>query len=62
MQDAAYLTPDTLRHHLRQKLASVPIGAVKEDVYPFIRQLDQLDIWSTDYFLSLAEKMAIAAK
>lgn len=62
VQDAADLTPDTLRLQLRQKLVSVPIGMVKEDVYPFVHQQDQLDIWSTDYFLSLAQKMTIAAK
>lgn len=62
VQDAAALTPDALRLMLRQKLASVPISSVKEDVYPFVRRADQLDIWSTDYFLSLADKMAIAAE
>lgn len=60
--DAADLTPNSLRVQLRQKIASVPIGTVKEDVYPFVHQPDQLDIWTTDYFLSLAEKMSIAAR
>ena len=39
---------------LRQRLASTDINTVKADVVPFIRHPKELDIWSNDYFLQLA--------
>lgn len=39
---------------LRQRLASTDINMVKADVVPFIRHPRELDIWSNDYFLQLA--------
>lgn len=42
---------------LRAKLATSNIGNVKQDVLPYIsdQQHGELDIWSNDYFLQLAE-------
>ncbi len=40
---------------LRERLATVDIGQVKADVLPFVRNPRELDIWSNDYFLRLAE-------
>ena len=39
---------------LRQRLASTDINMVKADVVPFIRHPKELDIWSNNYFLQLA--------
>ena len=39
---------------LRQRLASTDINMVKADVVSFIRHPKELDIWSNDYFLQLA--------
>ena len=39
---------------LRQRLGSADINMVKADVMPFIRQPKELDIWSNEYFLQLA--------
>ena len=39
---------------LRQRLASTDINMVKADAVPFIRHPKELDIWSNDYFLQLA--------
>lgn len=39
---------------LHQRLASTDINMVKADVVPFIRHPKELDIWSNDYFLQLA--------
>lgn len=39
---------------LRQRLTSTNINMVKADVLPFIRQPEELDIWSNEYFLQLA--------
>lgn len=51
------LTPDRFAELLRSRLSSVPIEQVKADVLPFVRHPADLDIWSTDYFLRLAERM-----
>ncbi len=45
---------------LKDKLASADIRKVKEDVLPFLRNAKELDIWSNDYFLSLAEMIRFA--
>lgn len=39
---------------LKERLASTDIKLVKEDVLPFVRNPQELDIWSNDYFLQLA--------
>ena len=40
---------------LKEKLASANISQVKNDVLPFVRNPIELDIWSNDYFLQLAD-------
>lgn len=40
---------------LKEKLASANISQVKNDVLPFVRNPKELDIWSNDYFLQLAD-------
>ena len=41
---------------LRQRLATVDMALVKEDVLRFLRtDPRELDIWSNDYFLRLAD-------
>lgn len=42
---------------LREKLSSSDIKMVKQDVMPFVQNPDELDIWSNDYFLQLAERI-----
>ena len=42
---------------LRGRLASADINQVKADVLPFVRNPKELDLWSNDYFLQLAEMM-----
>lgn len=44
---------------LRQRLSSVDISKVKEDVLPFLNNPHELDIWSNDYFLQLADMMKV---
>ena len=52
---------DDFKSMLRQKLATTDIEAVKEDVIYYIdsQTLRQLDFWSNDYFLQLADHMNI---
>jgi hypothetical protein len=40
---------------LDEKLASANINQVKSDVLPFVRNPKELEIWSNDYFLQLAD-------
>lgn len=40
---------------LKDKLASANISQVKSDVLPFVKNPKELDIWSNDYFVQLAD-------
>ena len=42
---------------LRSRLSTTDIRHVKADVLPFVRNPHELDIWSNDYFLQLAEQI-----
>lgn len=46
---------------LREKIAATDIESVKQDVLPYIdrQQIGMLDIWSTEYFLQLADLMKV---
>ena len=40
---------------LKDRLASADINQVKNDALPFVRNPNELDIWSNDYFVQLAD-------
>jgi len=42
---------------LRKKIQSSNIERVKDDVLPFVKNPKELNIWSTEYFLQLIEKV-----
>lgn len=42
---------------LKERFASTNIEIVKRDVLPFIQNPNELDIWSNDYFLQLADRI-----
>lgn len=46
---------DTFMEQLKERLASANINQVKRDVLPFVKNPKELDIWSNDYFLQLAD-------
>lgn len=50
---------EEFRALLREKIQSVGIESVKQDVLPFIstNQMSSLDIWSADYFLQLSDRI-----
>lgn len=61
-KDTGDWTKDTISSEefmelLKQKIKSVQVNQVKEDVVRFIQNDDKLAIWSTEYFLDLVEKM-----
>lgn len=51
------MTPEQFQAALRERLGGTDIELVKKDVLPFINDPHELDIWSYDYFLQLADKI-----
>ena len=49
------ITPASFKEKLIERLSTADIKQVKEDVLPFVRNPKELDIWSNDYFVQLAE-------
>ena len=49
------ITPESFKEKLIERLSTADIKQVKEDVLPFVRKPKELDIWSNDYFVQLAE-------
>lgn len=45
---------------LRERLSKTNIKLVKDDVSRFVNNVKDLDIWSNDYFLQLAERIRFA--
>ncbi len=55
----ANLTPDQFKQLLKEKINTTKIEMVKSDVRRFVINPHELDIWSTDYFLQLADLILI---
>lgn len=53
------ITEEEFRDLLRQKIDSVNMDRVKEDIRRFIPDQDRLKIWSPQYFHDLSEKLKI---
>ena len=53
------ITPERFKEKLIERLATTDIKQVKEDILPFVRNPKELDIWSNDYFVQLAELVLI---
>ena len=53
------ITPESFKEKLIERLATADIKQVKEDVLPFVRNSKELDIWSNDYFVQLAEMVRV---
>ena len=51
------LTKENFMDLLKERLATADIEQVKLDVMPFIINPQDLEIWSNDYFLQLAERL-----
>lgn len=48
--DETPLTLERLHHFLSKAVAEVDIAAIKQDVMPFIRDQQTLELWSKDFF------------
>jgi hypothetical protein len=44
-------------HLLKDAIVSLDVKQAKEDVRPFVRDPQALDIWSTDFFMSLLSRI-----
>jgi predicted nucleotidyltransferase component of viral defense system len=53
------ITPEQFIEKLKERLRTTDIKQVKDDVLPFVRNPKELDIWSNDYFVHLAEMVRI---
>ena len=53
------ITPVSFKKKLIERLSTADIKQVKEDVLPFVRNPKELDIWSNDYFVQLAEMVRV---
>ena len=53
------ITPEQFKDKLKERLRTTDIKQVKDDVLPFVRNPKELDIWSNDYFVQLAEMVRI---
>ena len=49
------VSKEEFMHLLHERLATADINQVKQDVLPFVDRSSDLDIWSNDYFLQIAE-------
>jgi predicted nucleotidyltransferase component of viral defense system len=48
-------TKESFKTLLKERILKTDINAVKNDVRPFIKNPAEMDIWSSDYFLQLAD-------
>ena len=53
------ITPEQFKEKLKERLRTTDIKQVKDDVLPFVRNPKELDIWSNDYFVQLADMVRI---
>lgn len=49
------ITKEEFIVRLKERLAGTDINMVKRDVEPFVKDPKELDIWSNNYFLQLAD-------
>lgn len=45
---------------LKERLATANIHQVKQDVLPFVKNPQELEVWSNDYFIQLADRLRFA--
>jgi hypothetical protein len=50
---------EIFRNMLRERILKTDINAVKNDVRPFLKNPADMNIWSTDYFLQLADMITL---
>lgn len=59
--NAMEITKEEFIQLLKERLGSTSISLVKQDVMPFVRNPEEIKIWSNDYFLQLADMIKFDA-
>ena len=54
------ISKEMFLRQLREKLGNTDINLVKQDVLPYVDDAHELDIWSNDYFLHIADMVEFA--
>ena len=54
------ISKERFLQQLREKLGNTDINLVKQDVLPYVDDAHELDIWSNDYFLQIADMVEFA--
>lgn len=54
------ISKEIFLQQLREKLGNTDINLVKQDVLPYVDDAHELDIWSNDYFLQIANMVEFA--
>lgn len=54
------ISKEMFLQQLREKLGNTDINLVKQDVLPYVDDAHELDIWSNDYFLQIANMVEFA--
>lgn len=53
-------SPTDLKQHLSNRFETINYRQAKEDVIPFIRNLDSLQVWSADFFKKITERIEVS--
>lgn len=53
------MTWDEFRTQLTERILTTDIRQVKQDALPFVNNPSELDIWSTEYFLQVADQIML---
>jgi predicted nucleotidyltransferase component of viral defense system len=53
-------TPEIFKSMLKEQIEKTNIEMVKSDVRPFLKNPQEMEIWSSDYFLQLANKITLS--
>jgi hypothetical protein len=53
--DGIEMSRELFIEKLKERLADTDINLARQDVLPFIKNPEELEIWSNDYFIQLAE-------
>lgn len=52
-----HLTIGDIRDRFRRRVADIDLDMAKQDVLPFVRDPFAMEVWSREFFESLAEKI-----
>lgn len=50
LQEGCTISEETIKKMLKERLETISLSAAKEDVRPFLRDPEQLNLWSVDFF------------